>query len=227
MQRSFSSADAAVDQRARHTQLLSANQAAWAAMLQHPFLRMVADGSIPDEQFRTWIAQDYLFVQEFVPFLAVLLAKAPAMLRPPLIDALATIKHELELFERQAAAHQILLADVQPTSSCRDYVQFFLSTAYAGPFIDGFTVLYGIEKAYLDAWMTVKQQQQTRSPWQDFIDNWANESFQQYVDWLGTTLDQLTAGQPTTELDRLARLFSVTVQYEQRFWQMAFGETER
>jgi thiaminase/transcriptional activator TenA len=62
------------------------------------------------------------------------------------------------------------------------------------------------------------------SPWQEFIDNWTNEEFQKFVDWLASTLDKMALDQPENELERMEALFLITARYEYLFWEMAARE---
>ena len=96
-----------------------------------------------------------------------------------------------------------------------------MNTAYNRSFEEGFTVLSAAEKVYLDSWMEVKKDQKSESPWQEFIDNWTSEGFQQYVAWLATTLDDLAAGKPERDLRRMKAIFLITARYEYLFWEMA------
>lgn len=202
-----------------HAHLLQVAEAIWQKTLDHPFLTAVADGSIADEPFSTWVAQDYLFVRAGIPFMGVLLSKAPDRLRPTLADAIVALHRELELFERQATAHGVSLnTEMNPT--CHAYAQFLLATAYDRPFEVAFTVLYAAEKAYMDAWKRVKSQQQAASRWQAFIDHWSSEAFGSYVAWLATTLDDLATGKSSTDLKEMERYFLLTARYEYLFWGM-------
>lgn len=206
-----------------HRQLLESAKSIWEATLAHPFLASVADGTIPDETFRNWLAQDYFFVRRQVPFMGVLISKAPAHLRPPLGDAVTMLNRELELFREQAEAHGASL-DQEPAPTCHAYVQFMLATAYQRSFAQGFAVLYGLEKAYLDAWTWVKAHQQEESPWQAFIDNWSSDAFREYVeDWLAGTLDELANEQSAAERAAMEDLFRLTARYEYLFWDMAMS----
>jgi hypothetical protein len=46
--------------------LLIRHAAAWEAATVHPFLAGVRDGSVPEDSFDRWLAQDYLFAQALV-----------------------------------------------------------------------------------------------------------------------------------------------------------------
>ncbi|MFQ6115086.1 MAG: hypothetical protein ACE5NG_13565 [bacterium] len=204
-----------------HQQLLVQASDIWEAILTHPFLKNTADGSIPDETFKTWLKQDYIFVRDAIPFIGVLVARAPIELRPNLSQILPALNNELDLFQNNAEAHGVDLEVVEPSPTCHAYLQFLMATAYGRPFEDGFTVLYAAEKAYLDSWMVVKKGLKITSPWQAFIDNWTSEAFQQYVDWLASTLDDLARDKSSRELERMSEIFRLTARYEYLFWEMA------
>jgi thiaminase/transcriptional activator TenA len=204
-----------------HQQLLKQTEEVWEKMLGHRFLKMTADRSIPADTFKIWMRQDYIFVREAIPFTAVLLSKAPVELRPNLTQVLPALDNELKLFRKNAEAHGVTLDNVQPSPTCHAYLQFLMATAFGRSFEEGFTVLYAAEKAYFDSWMAVKKNLEGESPWQSFIENWTSPGFQQYVEWLATTLDELAKGQPRAAVDRIRELFQMTARYEYLFWEMA------
>lgn len=209
-----------------HQRLLATARPLWEATLAHPFLAATADGTISDGVFKTWLLQDYFYVRELIPFMGVLIAKAPPALRPPLADAVVVFNRELDLFREQAEAHGVSLEGQEMSPTCHAYVQFLMATVYGRPFEEAFTVHYGAEKAYLDAWTWVKTHQRVRSPWQAFIDNWTSEAFQGYVAWLASTLDDLAEGKSEQDLVVMEKLFLLTARYEYLFWDMAMsGET--
>jgi len=206
-----------------HEELLRYAEPVWKEVREHRFLAETAAGTIPPDVFARWMQQDYLFVREAIPFLAILLAKAPGTLRRPLGESLAALFRELELFERLAREHQVALEGIGMLPTCHAYVQFLLATAYGRSFPEAFAVLYAAEKAYLDAWTWVKEQQQAASPWQAFIEQWTNPAFREYVQWLGQTLDALAEGASETMRAAMRELFLLTARYEVRFWDMAWA----
>ena len=207
-----------------HELLLAESADLWGATLQHPFLQETASGKISDSIFKTWMQQDYIFVREAIPFAAVLLAKSPENLRSNFVQILAGLDQELGLFRNNAQAQGVNLENIQAAPTCHAYLQFLMTTAYNCSFAEGFTVLYSAEKIYLDSWMEVKKKLKEKSPWEEFINNWTSQGFQQYVDWLAVTLDELTENLPERELSKIRDLFQITARYEYLFWEMAYQE---
>lgn len=204
-----------------HQKMLNQSQEIWGKILNHHFLKMTADGSISDDTFKTWMQQDYIFVREAIPFIAILLAKAPLNLRTNFIEIISALNTELGMFHKNATNHGINLENISPFPTCHAYIQFLMNTAYNTSFEEGFTALYAAEQVYLDSWMAVKTNLKIQSPWQEFIDNWTSDGFQKYVNWLAMTLDELVMGMPERELKNMEEIFLITVRYEYLFWEMA------
>src|SRR5438132_5636288 len=49
---------------AHSDRLLALAEPVWQAILTHPFLRELRDGSLPIETFRFYLEQDWLYIQE-------------------------------------------------------------------------------------------------------------------------------------------------------------------
>jgi thiaminase/transcriptional activator TenA len=198
----------------------------WERMLAHPFLLETRDGTIDDETFARWMRQDYLFVEQGVQFLAALLARAPARHRDALADSIDALRKELVLFEEQARGADVFIAGTRPAFITHAYTQFLTATACAASYAEAYTVLYVAERAYHDSWRGVRDGIAADSKWLPFADNWAGDSFAQYVAYLEGELDALAADAGAAEHERMAELFELTTRYEIAFWEMAIsGET--
>ena len=57
--------------------LVSRHEAAWRAATVHPFLAGVRDGSVPEDCFDRWLAQDYLYAQALMRAQSRIAAAAP------------------------------------------------------------------------------------------------------------------------------------------------------
>ena len=58
-------------------QLRSEAEPIWRQIFQHPFLQEIKDGTLPEETFRYYLIQDYLYLEGFGRTVALALAKAP------------------------------------------------------------------------------------------------------------------------------------------------------
>ena len=192
----------------------------WDAMLGHPFLRDLRDGSLPEPVFTRWLAQDYLFAGHCVGVLGALLARAPARHRDLLLDALEAYREELRLFAAEAERLGVSL-DAEPALVTHAYTQFLSATALGGSYGEAFTALVVLERAYLDAWRFVREGLSPTSPWSAFVDRWASDEFAGYVGLLERELNGLAGEAGTSERAAMSRSFELTVRYEIAFWEMA------
>ncbi len=198
----------------------------WQKMLSHPFLAETASGAIPDERFANWVKQDYIFVREAIPFIALMIPKAPLAHRKSLSDTISGLHQELELFERMAADHGISLEGVEPAPINLAYINFLRTTAILDPYEAAYMALYTGEKAYLDSWLTVKRAQKGPSKWQAFIEQWTSEPFQQWVTVLGNEVDAMAESGSENLRIRMERRFVDGLRYEYQFWNLAYyGES--
>lgn len=204
-----------------HEELLDYARPIWDVMLQHSFLRDTAECRMEDSVFANWLQQDYLFVEGAIPFIGVLLSRAPPVVRPGLVSALMALREELELFERMASERNITCQDVTLTPTCHGYIQFMLATGYSASFEEGLTLLYGAERAYFDSWTWVRLNLQGTSPWQPFIDRWSDDKFRQWIEWIETTLDSLAEQSSPRLRETMKEVFRLTGEYELLFWDMA------
>lgn len=203
-------------------ELLTEARPIWEAMTAHPFLRELATGRLPRERFDFWVQQDYRFVQDGLRFLALLIARAPdEELRRGLLDAAVAFRNELTIFEDYARQRGLQL-EVEPTPVCLGYTSFLLATAATGSLGETLAVLWGAEKAYYDAWSTVRQALGLAEPYARWIENWTSPQFAAWVDWLGA---QLVRWSGSAEYPALRRAFLATARYEYLFWDMVYTGT--
>ena len=113
--------------------LWAANADLADAALAHPFIRGVADGSLPRERFAGYVAQDAFFLEAFARGYG--LGVAHSTDRPALeafADLLAGVRDELRLHGSYAARWGIDLAGVEPQPATLAYTDFLLATASLG-----------------------------------------------------------------------------------------------
>jgi thiaminase/transcriptional activator TenA len=111
--------------------LWQANQDLAGACLNHPFVRGLADGSLPKERFAFYLAQDAFFLAAFARAYSAAAAKAPDWEGFSAFHALAGgVLEELKLHEGYAAAWGVKLQETKASAATRRYTDFLLATAY-------------------------------------------------------------------------------------------------
>ncbi len=196
--------------------LLTAQAAAWQRILDHPFVSRTSAGSLPKATFDRWIAEDYFFVLSFRRYLEALSSVAPdEEARKVLAGGSAALIPELALFEQAAEERGVDLA-VEPSLLNLGYSSYLLASVQEGWPV-GITVLYAVEKAYYDAWASVRDTTGADTQYAGFIANWSSPEFAAYVEQLGELVDreELTPD--------LTRAFDRVVRFELAFWDLVHG----
>ena len=163
----------------------------WRQATRAKFLSAIGDGTLPEDAFRRWLAQDYLFAKGLTSFQAIVTAKAPRKPQRLLIAGLSALEEEMDWFESSATDRGVDLG-ADPHPICRRYVDFLIASAYSQPFEVLFAILYGVEVSYLVAWSSL----QATGPYADVVKRWSSEGFVKYVQGLLTSSTQFRHPDP-------------------------------
>ena len=118
----------------------------YAAILRHPFLRGLTDGSLLHESFRFFAVQDALYLREFARALSIAAARAPRedwiiMFNEHAAGALRVERALHESFFREfgLSPEDIVATPLAPTNLA--YTSYLLAVAYAAPFHEAIAAL--------------------------------------------------------------------------------------
>jgi thiaminase/transcriptional activator TenA len=167
--------------------------------LAHPVVRGIGDGTLDEERFRRWLAQDYLFLLDYVRLFALAAARAPdGETLGRLVDlAHATFHEELSLHRAYAARFGLSEHDLETAAKspvCAAYTDFLLRTAATGDFAEIIAALL---------------------PW---VETYADPGFAELAAWCAGLLDRVAAGLPPARLAACERAFRTSLDHELAFW---------
>lgn len=182
----------------------------WERGTRARFLDAVGEGTLPDEAFDRWLAQDRLFVEGLARFVALAIANAPRSVQRVLVSGLAALDAELDWFEGHAGERDLEL-DAPAHPVCRRYLDYLLATAYEEPYEVLLAILYGVEVAYTVAWGRLEAD----GPYAEFIERWTHPDFRVYVDRLRKLADEHAHPRQQQHFDRIMR-------FEAEFWRMTW-----
>jgi thiaminase/transcriptional activator TenA len=101
------------------------------ACLGHGFVRGIADGSLDQEIFRRYVAQDSFYLESFARAYALAAARSERFEDIQAFHSLlGGVVEEKRMHGRYAESLGISLSDVMPNPACRAYTDFLLSTAW-------------------------------------------------------------------------------------------------
>ena len=198
----------------------------YEAIVGHPFLTGLTDGSLDPAAFAQYVAQDVHYLRAYARALAVVAAKAPT-----LADTAMFTRHAAEIFDVELELHDELLPalglsahalDALPaTPTTQAYTSYLLATAYDGSFADGLAAVLPCYWIYAEVGAELLSRGSTEPRYQRWIDSYGGEEFAATVGEVLAMADRtgptLTAGQ-----ESVARAhFAATARYEWMFFDAA------
>jgi thiaminase/transcriptional activator TenA len=199
----------------------------YRAILAHPFLTGLTDGSLPHDAFAFFVTQDALYLQRYAEALAAVASRAP--------DAAATqmfARHAADAVAVEQELHGSLLADIgidpatvgaaEPAPTTLAYTSYLLATVRGGSYADG---VGAVLPCYWIYWEVGKELLRHGSPdprYQRWIDLYGSEDFGEVVRGVLAVTDGLGPGLASGERARVHRHFRTTSRYEWMFWDMGY-----
>jgi thiaminase/transcriptional activator TenA len=199
----------------------------YVAILCHPFLTGLTDGSLPRQSFQFYAVQDALYLREFARALSIAAARAPQedwiiMFNEHAAGALKVERalHESFFKEFGLSHKEVASTSLAPTNLA--YTSYLLAVAYAAPFHE---VIAALLPCYWIYWEVGKELERGGSPdplYARWIGTYASEEFGGLVRAVIDATDATAARLQEVERDAMRRHFLVTSRYEWMFWEMGY-----
>jgi thiaminase (transcriptional activator TenA) len=209
------------------TRLWTEIEPTFTAILDHPFLTGLSNGTLETEVFAEYVAQDVHYLRDYARALALVGAKAPTLAGTSMFA-----RHAAEVFEVELALHAALLPDlgldpaavsavtVSPTT--RAYTSYLLATAYGGSFVDGLAAILPCYWIYARVGAALIERGSPDRRFQNWIDSYGGEDFAATVAEVLKLTDEI--GPTLTSADEAAARahFATTARYEWMFFDAAY-----
>lgn len=199
----------------------------YGAILGHPFLAGLTDGTLDEAAFAYYVAQDAHYLRDYARALAVVGAKAPT-------HAVAGMfaKHAAETVEVELMLHETLLADlgldadtvaatpVSPTTTA--YTSYLLATCYGGSFGEGLAAVLPCYWIYQRVGAELVGRGSPDPRYQRWIDTYAGDAFAATVAAVLEVADATGPRLGAAEAARARAHYATTSRYEWMFWDAAW-----
>ena len=199
----------------------------YGAILRHPFLAGLTDGSLPRERFRFYVVQDALYLREFARALSLAAARAPqddwiVMFNEHAAGALRVERalHEGFFEDFGLSADEVAATPPAPTNLA--YTSYLLAVAYGAPFHEALAALL---PCYWIYWEVGKQLERAGSPdplYARWIATYASEEFGGVVRAVLAATEAVAAQRSSVERETIRRHVLTTSRYEWMFWDMGW-----
>ena len=197
----------------------------YAAIVKHPFLAGLTDGSLDPELFTHYVVQDAHYLRDFARTLTVVGSKAPTHTGVGMFARHAAGTAEVEL-----ALHESLLTElgiqnidavpVAPTTLA--YTSYLLATAYRGTFADGLAAVLPCYWIYAEVGAELVKRGSPDPRYQRWIDTYADDEYQTIVAEVLALADDVGLTLCAADETRARAHFATTARYEWMFWDAAW-----
>src|SRR5713101_9054860 len=199
----------------------------YAAILGHPFVAGLTDGSLPRPSFQFYAVQDALYLREFARALSIAAARAPRdewmiMFNEHSAGALKVERalHEGFFKEFGLGAGDVASTPLAPTNLA--YTSYLLAVAHAAPFHEAVAALLPCYWIYWEVGKALERSGSKDALYSRWIGTYASEEFGGLVRLVIACLDEMAGGLGPRERQLMSRHFVATSRYEWMFWDMGW-----
>jgi thiaminase/transcriptional activator TenA len=197
----------------------------YAAILRHPFLIGLTDGSLPRESFRFYAVQDALYLRDFARGLSIAAARAPRdewiiMFNEHAAEALRVERalHEGFFKEFGLSAEEVAATPLAPTNLA--YTSYLLAVAYARPFHEAVAALLPCYWIYWEVGKALERAGSSDPLYARWIGTYASAAFGDVVRAVLAATDAIAGTVGSAERGAMRQHFVTTSRYEWMFWDM-------
>lgn len=206
----------------------SIEETLYPAILAHPFLKQLQDGSLPEAAFRHYVCQDALYLRAFGRGLALLAARAPdgegfmtlsAHARNTLV--VEGLLHEAFL-NGWKIQKETLSSRESPT--CLLYTGYLLRQAQWASWPEALASYLPCYWIYLKVGLALAEGGSPSALYQRWIDTYAGEAFAEVVGEMRALVDAAGAVATGEEQATMRQAFLVASRCEWMFWDSAYRQ---
>lgn len=200
----------------------------WEAQHAHPFVRGIADGTLPEDRFRFYVRQDHRFLIDYGRLLALAAARAPRLdwMRRFASLAQSVLEDEMDLHRELAASWGIdeaALEGERPAPATAAYCDFLLRTAALGDFAELVAALLPCMWGYAEVGQRLAGgPRPAHEGYAAWIDLYAGEEFGRLAAWCREVVDEVGATVTGDGIARMHAAFRASSEHELAFWESAW-----
>ncbi|MFQ5602182.1 MAG: thiaminase II [bacterium] len=209
-------------------QMQERSHAIWAAILHHPFVCGIGEGTLDKEKYQFYLTQDYVYLIEFSRVFALASAKARNLedmsYFAKLLDL--TLNTEMDLHRRICAEFDISkseLENTEPAFVTLAYTSFLVKSCYEEPLPGILAVLLPCAWGYAHIAITLKDKGLPEAPhYRDWIETYASDEFVGWADWLKEKMDGFAQIASSSDKEHWYKLYLQSSRFELMFFEMGW-----
>ncbi|MBH1998467.1 MAG: thiaminase II [Sphingomonadaceae bacterium] len=199
------------------------------AILAHPFLTELANGTLPQPAFQHYIVQDSHYLAEYARVLAIAAARAPtAAGRMEFSDGakVAVVVEEglHQAFFAQFGVSAGMAEAIEPSPTCLGYTSYLASLAATRSYEELIAGILPCFWVYWEVGCAIKPRAASPNPYAPWIETYAAPAFGEATDRVRALVDDAAAAATPATRDAMARAFRMATRFEWMFWDSAYRQ---
>lgn len=213
--------------RALTAELWAVGEPIYQAILRHPFLTELADGSLPRESFAYFVVQDSHYLRAYARALALVAARAHhedevAMFADHAANAVAVERdlHAGLLGELDLTSVEVDAAGSGPITTA--YMSYLTAVCATGSYAEAVATVLPCYWIYREVGQALLAGSSPDPLYARWIETYGSPEFDAIVDRVLAAADRLGHQIGSAEHDRCLRHYVTTTRYEWMFWDAAY-----
>ncbi|XP_074320412.1 putative bifunctional TENA-E protein [Silene latifolia] len=198
--------------------------------IRHPFIHKIRDATVQTSSFKRWLGQDYLFVRNFIPFVASVLIKCSKESNNDsdmdvILAGMASLNDEIAWFKKEAEKWDVQLTGITPQKTNQNYSSFLESLMQPNVnYAVAITAFWAIEAVYQQSFAyCLEDDAKTPAELRGACERWGNEGFGQYCNSLKEIAERRLAEVSEDVQAKAEATFLRVLEEEVQFWNMSEG----
>lgn len=199
---------------------------AWKEYTEHPFVQQLADGTLPEECFKYYLIQDYLFIIQFARANALAAYKSKTMADiGRTAQQIVNIQDEIKLHVGVCNEYGLSVADIESheeDQACTAYTRYVLDVGQSEDWlaleIAMLPCLIGYGRIARRLYNDPKTSRDSR--YWAWIESYVGEEYAAAMTLGEDLVEKAAAKQSVYRIDELAKIFIHATKMETGFWDM-------
>ena len=200
------------------------------AILEHPFVTGIGDGTLDVEKFKFYVRQDYLYLVDYGRVLALASARAPDLDTMGWFASLLheTLNTEMELHRSYCARFGIgpqELESTRPAPTTLAYTNFLLNVAHRGSYEELAASFLPCQWGYWEIgdYLARNGEPKEAPLYGEWIRMYASQEYKSLADWARSLADRLAEKASSDTVTLMEQSYLTSLRYEYLFWDMAYN----
>ena len=200
------------------------------AILSHPFVTGIGDGTLDVGRFKFYMRQDYVYLIEYSRLLALASARAPDLDSMGRFARLLheTLNTEMELHRGYCAQFGVTARELEETRAAPTtlaYTNFLLNVAYRGSYKELAASFLPCQWGYWEVGDYLSRQGEPKDAplYCQWIRMYASPEYKSLAYWARSLANKLAEEASPREVARMEKAYLTSLRYEYMFWEMAYN----